>query len=56
MYYPEGIKARVSPVQWSKPYSILGIGESKLGTVEGELGTVEGELGSGEWPGHSASV
>ena len=23
MYYPEGRKARVSPVQWSKPYSIL---------------------------------
>ena len=23
MYYPEGMKARVSPVQWSKPYSIL---------------------------------
>ena len=21
MYYPEGMKARVSPVQWSKPYS-----------------------------------
>ena len=20
MYYPEGMKARVSPVQWSKPY------------------------------------
>ena len=23
MYYPGGIKARVSPVQWSKPHSIL---------------------------------
>ena len=23
MYYPEGIMARVFPVQWSKPYSIL---------------------------------
>ena len=23
MYYPEGMKARVSPVQWSKPNSIL---------------------------------
>ena len=23
MYYPGGMKARVSPVQWSKPYSIL---------------------------------
>ena len=23
MYYPEGMKARVSPVQWSKPHSIL---------------------------------
>ena len=23
MYYPEGRKARVSPVQWSKPHSIL---------------------------------
>ena len=23
MYYPEGMKARVGPVQWSKPYSIL---------------------------------
>ena len=23
MYYPRGMKARVSPVQWSKPYSIL---------------------------------
>ena len=23
MYYPEGVKARVSPVQWSKPHSIL---------------------------------
>ena len=23
MYYPEGMNARVSPVQWSKPYSIL---------------------------------
>ena len=23
MYYPEGMKDRVSPVQWSKPYSIL---------------------------------
>ena len=23
MYYPKGMKARVSPVQWSKPYSIF---------------------------------
>ena len=23
IYYPEGMKARVSPVQWSKPNSIL---------------------------------
>ena len=23
MYYPGGMKARVGPVQWSKPYSIL---------------------------------
>ena len=23
MYYPGGMKARVSPVQWSKPYSIF---------------------------------
>ena len=23
MYYPKGMKARVSLVQWSKPYSIL---------------------------------
>ena len=23
IYYPGGMKARVSPVQWSKPYSIL---------------------------------
>ena len=23
MYYPEGMKAQVSPEQWSKPYSIL---------------------------------
>ena len=23
MYYPGGVKARVSPVPWSKPYSIL---------------------------------
>ena len=23
MYYPGGMKARLSPVQWSKPYSIL---------------------------------
>ena len=25
MYYPRGMKARVSPVQWSKPYSIFRI-------------------------------
>ena len=23
MYYPKGMKARVSPVQWSEPYSIF---------------------------------
>ena len=25
MYYPGGMKARVSPMQWSKPYSILAL-------------------------------
>ena len=33
MYYPGGMKARVSPVQWSKPHSILAPTQDSYPTV-----------------------